>query len=414
VPRGGAPGEPTRLRCRVIDSDMPPYRESPKVAGLRAATVGGTARAVHGEATDDEPLGTSTGQPRQRFQVQQPPIVGPESIVVECRHGRETDDYVEVESFAESKPDSLHVTVERASGEIVFGPAIRDRSGPADTPGERPRQLGAIPPAGSRLVVRRYLTGGGEEGNVARGELQVLKTTIPFVARVENRLAATGGRAAETVEEACVRGPIELRTRERAVTAEDYEYFARRASGAVANARCVPPAEPGGPALLAVVPRLPRVAEAVIDPARLVTPASVKRAVRDELDRRRVLGARVEVRDAAYQGVRVDALVRVLPGSDAGTVAERATAALHRYFHPTRGGPDGDGWEFGRAAYSGMAYLVLQRVDGVEIVQELRLYPVDLATGAAGEATQRVELAPDAVVVSRDHRVAVVAEGTDE
>jgi hypothetical protein len=57
-----------------------------------------------------------------------------------------------------------------------------------------------------------------------------------------------------------------------------------------------------------------------------------------------------------------------------------------------------------------MAYMVLQRVTGVDLVQELRLYPVDADTGETGKAEQRIELAPEAVVVSRGHHVAVVAE----
>ena len=63
----------------------------------------------------------------------------------------------------------------------------------------------------SVLRVRSYRTGGGRAGNVGRGALSILRTSIPYVGRVENREAARGGVDGETVEEAKVRAPISLR-----------------------------------------------------------------------------------------------------------------------------------------------------------------------------------------------------------
>jgi predicted phage baseplate assembly protein len=238
----------------------------------------------------------------------------------------------------------------------------------------------------------------------------VLKSTIPFVKRVENRHPASGGAAPEAVEEAVERGPLTLRTRNRAVTADDYEHFALAASDGVARVRCVPPApdDTGGPARVVLVPRM--AAPGLVPPAadRLVVGEEDKRKVREAIEARRVLGARFVVQDARYQAVRVDALVRVLPGFDEHEAIAYSTQALHRLFHPTYGGVDGRGWVFGRAAYSGMAYVALQRLAGIDIVQELKLYPVDIETGQLGRDQQRIELEPDAVVVSGDHRVAAL------
>ena len=48
------------------------------------------------------------------------------------------------------------------------------------------------------------------------------------MAGVENRHRAHGGTDGETVEQAKERAPMLLRTRSRAVTAEDYEILAGR------------------------------------------------------------------------------------------------------------------------------------------------------------------------------------------
>ena len=80
-----------------------------------------------------------------------------------------------------------------------------------------------------------------DDGNVAAGAISVLKSSIPYVASVENRRAARGGVDGEDIENAKVRGPIRLRTRGRAVTAEDYEYLAREAAPEVARVRALQP-----------------------------------------------------------------------------------------------------------------------------------------------------------------------------
>ena len=52
--------------------------------------------------------------------------------------------------------------------------------------------------------------------------------------------AGRGGVDGETLEEAKRRGPLLVRTRSRAVTAEDYEVLAREAAPDIARVRCVP------------------------------------------------------------------------------------------------------------------------------------------------------------------------------
>ena len=121
------------------------------------------------------------------------------------------------------------------------------------------RQYGGVPPKGSTLQMSAYRVGGGSRGNVARGQVRVLKTSVPYIARVENRHAASGGVEGETVENAKLRGPLELRARGRAVTAEDFEELARTAAPDAARVRCVAAGEgPGASAVrLLVVPKVP-------------------------------------------------------------------------------------------------------------------------------------------------------------
>jgi hypothetical protein len=63
-----------------------------------------------------------------------------------------------------------------------------------------------------------------------------MKDPLPGIS-VTNPEPATGGRAAETLENALVRGPHELHSLQRAVTARDFELLALNSSGAVARAK---------------------------------------------------------------------------------------------------------------------------------------------------------------------------------
>ncbi len=129
--------------------------------------------------------------------------------------------------------------------------------------------------------------------------------------------------------------------------------------------------------------------------------------VAEAVDGRRVLGARVLVEPPVYQGVTVVTKVRPRPGVAAEQVEEECRAALYRFLNPVGGGPEGEGWPFGRPVQYGEIFAVLQRVPDVDIVDDVRLFPADPVTGQRGEPTQRIELAPNALVFSFDHQVRV-------
>ncbi|MGH2733822.1 MAG: putative baseplate assembly protein, partial [Actinomycetota bacterium] len=224
------------LRCRVVPAEagQPTYSASPKILQVAASVVGGTTAAVNAEVVEGEILGTSEGMPGQRFALQRAPVVpGDTPPVLELATGEGWEEWSVVDTFGGSGRQDRHFLLDETAGEVVFGPGVREPDGSL-------RQYGAVPPRGATLRVPSYRTGGGRKGNVARGAIAVLKSSIPYISRVENRERASGGVDGEGVEEAKVRGPILLRSRERAVTADDYEQLARQAAPEVARVRCAP------------------------------------------------------------------------------------------------------------------------------------------------------------------------------
>lgn len=393
------------LRCRVLEPapGQPFYSASPQVRAASARTIGGTAGAVHAETIRDEVIGLSEGVPGQRFALQHRPVVpGDEPLLLEAAGGEGWEEWRAVEHFAGSGPSDRHFVVDHVLGEVVLGPAVREPDGTL-------RQYGAVPPKGVPLRLPAYRTGGGRRGNVARGLLQVQRDPVPFVTRVENRHPAAGGVEGETVQNAVLRGPLLLRTRDRAVTAEDYELLARQAAPDVARVRCVaagPDVAAGGVRVL-VVPAVGDDGTGRLRFEELLPAEATLATIARQLDERRCLGARVMIEPPYYQGVTVVAKVLARQRTSVERLRNRATEALYRYLNPITGGPEGTGWPFGRPVQSGEVFAVLQRLSGVEMVEDVRLFGADPTTGVRGEAVARLDLGPHALVFSYEHQIRV-------
>lgn len=392
------------VRCRVVEAyeGQPAYRASPQIDAAQARTVGGTAPAVHGREVEGEIVGVSEGVPGQRFDLTHTPVLGgegPMRVEVSTAAGWQVWD--EVTSFAGCGPDDRVFVLDAVAGEITFGPSIREADGTL-------RHYGAVPPKGAPIRVPSYRVGGGRAGNVAAGTVTQLLTAIPFVDRVSNRRPAAGGVDVESMDNARQRGPIELSTRDRAVTAEDYEHLAKQAAPEVARIRCVPvtSGEDAGAARLLVVPAV-STAGGQLPFEELVPSDETLARIAEHLEDRRTLGARLVVEPALYQGVTIVARLRAKPTANLQRLERAATEALHRYFHPIVGGPDGQGWPFGRPIHVGEVYAVLQGVDATEFVEDARLFAADPISGSRGEATDRIDLEPTALAFSYEHRLRV-------
>lgn len=388
------------IRCRVTDpvQGQPFYRASPKLSAVTASTIGGTVSGVHAELVHGEIVGISEGVAGQRFPLARQPVVAGDPLLVEVAGGDGWQEWREVASFAESGPEDRHVMLDRVGGDLVFGPMTREADGSL-------RYHGAVPPKGSPIRVPEYRTGGGRRGNVARNMLTVQRDPIPFVSTVTNRGPASGGVDGESVRDASVRGPLLLRTRDRAVTAEDYEQLAREAAPDVARVRCVPVDANSEAVRLLVVPAVSSTAELPF--ADLRPAADVLARISRHLDERRCLGARISVEPPFYQGVTVVAQLRARPRTEPEALRSRALRALTAYLNPIVGGPDGDGWPFGRPVQAGEVFAVLQRLPGVDLVEEVRLFGADPTTGERGGAVQRLDLPSNALVFSYGHQVRV-------
>ncbi|GMU40220.1 MAG: putative baseplate assembly protein [Chloroflexota bacterium] len=389
-----------RLRLLAPREGQPTYRRSPELRTFEATTVGGAVPAMHGERVGHEVLGISDGRPAQAFAVQFVPVLPRDpgqTVVVRTVEGVE-ERWTEIEDFGRSGPEDRHFIWDSTTGEIRFGPRIRQPDGSE-------RQHGAVPPERAEVSVTGYVFGGGREGNVAPNQLTVLRSAIPFVDTVTNRRAATGGVDGETVEQVKQRGPASIRSGQRAVTAADYELLAYEASRQVGRARALPPAEPGGPIRLLLVPGATvSGARTALEDLRIADHLFTD--VSQVIERHRLLGVSVEVGPPRYLGVSVVARVEVQPGRDAELTRQRALEVLYRDLDPVTGGPDGKGWPWDRPLTVPHVYALLTAVDGVSRVLDVLLFEADETTGErAPQGLQFLPLEPDALWFPVRHMV---------
>jgi predicted phage baseplate assembly protein len=397
------------IRCRVVPAaGGATYSRSPKLRGVVARAVGGTVSAMHAELVRTELIGRSAGTPAEAFRTRFAPVLPREpNEVLEVRPpDGEWEAWTEVDDFSASDDGDPHYTLDAASGEIRFGPVVRQPDGSV-------RQFGRLPIPGSLLRMTAYRIGGGRIGNVGAGTITVLRETVPYVDNVVNRKGARGGVDAEELANALQRGPRLLKARNRAVTAEDFESLAIESSPEVARAACIQPGADGDasrpPAGTVAVLVLPRVADSErAVPLDEIRPSQALREhVARYLDARRLLTSRVVVSPPTIVGVAVTAGLRAAPGADPAQVQERALAALYRYCSPWTGGPLRTGWPFGRPIHVGELFAVLGGIPGVAFIESAGLAPANLDRNTVAAAVERIEVPVTGVVCSAAHSVTV-------
>lgn len=393
------------LRCRIARTtrlgDQPAaYQHAPEIFQISAAPVGARLSSEHSALERHEPLGTSSGEPGQTFALRFAPVLTlrpGETLEVQDPAG-DWEPWDEVDSFADSGPGDRHFTIDAAHGVIRLGPELHD-------PEVGVTRRGAIPPKGAALRMSRYRHGGGRIGNVAAGTLTTLRSAIPGVASVINPAPALGGVDPQTVQQARDRAALEIRTRHRAVTAQDYEFLATDASPRVARAVHIEDGEPG--VALGILPR--------VDPAdrrltleELTPDPELLDLVARHLNARKFAGCAVRLSPVRLRGVSVVVNLEASPRADAEQVERRVSDSLYAYLNPLTGG-GAEGWPFGRALNQGELYAIIHAVPGVESVRILRLYELDLLTGqrASKPAGRQISLAADELIASGEHVVRV-------
>ena len=347
------------------------------------ALLRNTVLASQHSTVENEILGSSHAAPRQTFEALHRPVLEGELLQVRepassppSQHDNASRDvqgatgsgpgvWIEweaVSDFLSSGRDDRHYVIDRTRGVIEFGDG----------------QRGRIPPSGSNNVrLRRYASGGGARGNVAKGALNQLSTAVPYITAVANPIAAVGGADAEPTDRVRRRGARPLRHRHRAVTIEDHADLALLASPRVGRAECVPlldlsidpAARQRRPGLVSVIV----IPEEPID--RPAPDAELLHEVRCHLDRCRNTSTDLVVVGPDYVAIDVEVEVAVGDASAAADVSRALKLQIAAFLHPLTGGRRGEGWPLGELPQRDELYALCASTPGVTWISALRVAP---------------------------------------
>ena len=304
-------------------------------------------------------------------------------------------DWQQVADFDASGPNDPHFVFDPVSGVITFGDGIN-----GDIPPAAPEINGDVEP---NIFILSLRTCEGANGNVVLGTIKRFADEhLPhkLIGTSAQPISASGGQAAEAIDEAETRAREDLRTVYQAVTSADFEFLAINTPGLrVARAKAIVAAQPA--AVTVVV--LPFSTSAKPVPSR-----NFLLNVCRHLDRHRLVTTRIEVVAPNYVRVSVHATITIQAGFAVDGTRGEVIAALNRFLRPVAetGDRENHGWPFGRTVFKSEVFEVIEKVTGVDCVEAVSLAAE--GAGAARDANGNITITPTSVVFSGDHQVDVL------
>jgi predicted phage baseplate assembly protein len=207
------------------------------------------------------------------------------------------------------------------------------------------------------------------------------------------------------------RAPAMLRTRDRAITEADFEFLARQAlPAAIGRVKCLQAPALGndkvnpGHVYILVIPRLAH-PESMLTPEQLVLKPEDISNLTAYLNERRLLTTRLDIAAPAYQGAAVRVNLKANSLASRTKVENEVLSRLYHYLNPLTGGPNQDGWPFGRDLFISDVYQCLQGIPDVLFVRSVELYKAKPGGESQGSPVERIEVLRHGVVASGKHRV---------
>ncbi len=363
---GGASTDP---QFRILSFQAPSATSTPPTTGLLC--------------WEAALLGFGDGLANQQFVLPNPPVKA-SSVRVYTLENKRWRAWELRRDFDASTRKDFHVVLNATTGAIFFGNGEKGRVSPANCevfarslltraqagnlPAGSINQLADSPHNRAILYDPSAVPDGWCK---LKGELQC--DPDPKVQCVINPLAAWGGAAAETIDQAAGEADQLVESSGRAVTLSDYERLAANTPGTrIARVTAIANMHPDFPCYSApgmitviVLPYLPQ-------GSPIPTPGLLA-AVSAYLRPRRVIGTRVEVVGPTYLEVAVQATVQSMTGANRTNLQQAIVKALNNFLDPLVGGPDGTGWPFGRDVYRSEIMKVIDAVAGVDYITSLAL-----------------------------------------
>ncbi|MCE8425212.1 MAG: putative baseplate assembly protein [Candidatus Methanoperedens sp.] len=268
----------------------------------------------------------------------------------------ESEYWYEIEDFELSGPEDTHYIFNQEKNQIIFGNGLNGRI-----------------PLDSQQILASYKVTLGPGGNIPGGQNFLINESGISGIKGKNMRAATAGKAAETMDDAKNRAKNECREIYRSITSGDYEYLAIHTPGLrVARAKAIPNYNPDIPLI-----KIPDTVTLVAVPYMRegnITPAAGEgflQTISRHLDQHRLITTNIIVISPKYEKITISCNIYIKKGKSPKDIIELTKKKLDQFLSPMKGGPDGTGWPFGRAAYPSEIYQIIDEVEGVDYATNL-------------------------------------------
>lgn len=300
------------------------------VGVILAGTTSITVPAKQWEAVIGVALGNSNGTSDQVFVLEEGVADGSITIRVDVVTYTAQDTFVFSLSNSEHYIAGLQEDTQMA---VTFGDGIN----------------GKVPPSGQAITADYYIT-KGSAGNVGAGKINTIVSTITVpgseVISVNNAQNATGGVDAEDLTKLKKRIPMSIRTKDRAVTEQDFIDLTEMVQGV----------ERGGVQFDCDIDEFVRVFVAP-EGGGLASPALLT-DVYNYINVRRIINTRLQTFSAGVLDFILAVSVKAKPGYSNANVKNAVEQALLSFFGPTN-------QEIKGSVVIGDVYEAIEEADGV-------------------------------------------------
>jgi len=374
------------LKIEVIDVES--TTESIDIKGIYL----NTAWAKQHESVEDELLGSSDGTAHQKFIVSRPPAKELTLWVNEPLQAEaESEHWVlwhQADHLYEASSSEKVYTLDAVPGEILFGDNIH----------------GLIPPLGRDNIKVSYAVGGGKKGNIPKGEIKELVTTIASVDKINNVSDASGGSEQQSIEKLIESAPKRLKTRDRAITLEDYEIITKEVSSDVAKVKAFQ--DTSNSISIVIVPfsnkQKPQSAQELI------------KNVENHINARKPITTKIKVADPTYAVINIDVTLMINQWYLLSSIKEKAHDDTVAFLHPVYGGYEQKGWEFGVLPCYSDFFSLFESIKGIDYVEDLKIMVAIGAEQHSLTAYDITELSIDATTLTCSGIIKITMKGKDD
>lgn len=300
-----------------------------------------------------------------------------------------------VDNLFIAEADSRTYEIDRAAGYIKFGD----------------NNHGRIPAIGHNNIKANYQIGGGIKGNAGAKEINILKTSVAFVDKVSNPIPAGGGSDIEIITNAAERGSHNIKNRDRVITEEDYEYMVKAFSSGIARVKCLSDSgningkitNKAGNVAVVIIPSMAD--DKPVPSIQLVS------QVRNYLNDFAPATADIYVVPPHYWFVNIDISITAQVPEYIPFIEKDTSMKLKKFLHPLSGGYDGKGWEFGRIPYLSDIYALVEKIDGVDHINSLKIALIsdlDATRKEIKENDDQIYLEPYEMICNGSHTISVI------